>query len=132
MCGLYLPGHCVHWIQARLGWEDTENLPEEGRLVDVGSDGTLIVDVGEEVRRLWNHQPERISDAAARRGDVVFHQPRWGLLAIPQGASRYLFCVAPSESSHRPCPVEAPTGTPAELLRTAGGFSIPANELRGD
>jgi hypothetical protein len=67
-CGLYIPGHDVHWIQAKLGSKDKTNLPAR-------------------------------------------------------------FCVADADRPDlRPCPAHPPTGDPADLLREAGGFSIPGPE----
>lgn len=129
-CGLYLPGHCVHWIQARKGWDDTENIPESGRLVDLRDDGSVVVRVGSEVRLLWNHQPERIGDAVAV-GATVFHQARWGLLSTGPGGVGSLFCVAARSAGHVACPPSRPEGTRAGLLRRAGGFSVRGTDLEG-
>ncbi|MFI5052458.1 MAG: hypothetical protein ACHQBP_05975 [Acidimicrobiales bacterium] len=129
-CGLYRPGHDPHWIQARRGWEDGSNPPVTGRLVDARDDGTVVIDVNGELRRLWNHEPARLAEAAARSGGVVMHQPRWGLLKNPSESGHYLFCVADDGQEHQGCPDRPPTGTPIELLKSAGGFIVPASELR--
>ncbi len=129
ICGLYLPGHCVHWIQARLGWEDQENTPVRGRVVDIGDDGTVVIDVEGECRELWNHQARRIADTLDERGNTVWHQPRWGLLTVGPTHFGYAFCVVAADAGHRACPEQPPDGSPVELLRDAGGFSIPASRL---
>lgn len=41
-CGLYIPGHVVHWIQARKGAGDMKNLPTPGHLMEVRLDGLVI------------------------------------------------------------------------------------------
>ncbi|MDE3064396.1 MAG: hypothetical protein KGJ36_01855 [Acidobacteriota bacterium] len=127
-CGWYLPGHCVHWIQARKGWEDTEYKPESGRLVDLRDDGTVIVRIGSEIRALWNHQAARIGDVVTL-GARVYHQPRWGLLSTSPGGMGGLFCVAASSADHVACPPNPRVGSPAELLRTAGAFSVRGSDL---
>jgi hypothetical protein len=54
------------------------------------------------------------------------------LLRTASAEGSYLFCVADADSSHlRPCPDRPPTGTMVELLRNAGGFSIPGREALG-
>jgi hypothetical protein len=128
-CGLYLPGHCVPWIQARLGWEDQENQAVRGRVVDIRDDGTVLIDVDGERRELWNHQADRLVEALDERGSTVWHQPRWGRLIVGPTAVRYNFCVVAASAERRECPEQPPDGTPWELLRDAGGFSIRASEL---
>jgi hypothetical protein len=129
-CGLYLPGHHVHFIQARRAWEDTEHPPETANLIELRDDGGLVVHVGTEVRHLWNHQPERVGDAVGVGDRTIFHQPRWGLLIVGRGPGQHLFCVAGSDVDHRECPTVPPTGSPAALLLGAGGFFTPAADLR--
>jgi hypothetical protein len=44
----------------------------------------------------------------------------------------WLFCVANPPDEHVPCPDTPPSGSPTELLNGAGGFSIPASQLRAN
>ncbi|HZJ50400.1 MAG TPA: hypothetical protein VFF07_06000 [Actinomycetota bacterium] len=76
-CGLYIPGHDVHWIQAKRGWSDEVNLPAPGHLVEVWPDGLVVVEIDGHVRRLWNHDPERLENLVARSLGEISHQPRW-------------------------------------------------------
>lgn len=128
-CGLDLPGHQVHRIQARLGREDQENRPDAGRVVDIRDDGTVVIDVDGEDRRLWNHQPDRLAEAASQRALIVRHQPKWGLLQVGNTLSGYLFYVAGPTNDHVPCPNQPPSGSLIELLEGAGGFSLSSQEL---
>lgn len=124
-CGLYIPGHVVHWIQARKGAGDMKNLPTPGHLVEVRPDGLVIVEINGDVRRLWNHDPERLEALVARNHGEISHQPRWGLMST----RGYQFCVADADHPDlRPCPAHPPTGDPYKLLIEAGGFSIPGSE----
>lgn len=103
-CGSYGAGHEVHWIQALHSSRDGEIPPEPGRLVDVSPDGTLRVQIGGTVRKLWNHDPERLTWLATRNDGAVTYQPRWSLLRTesPDGSS-YCFSVV-AAAKHRPCP----------------------------
>lgn len=128
-CGLYIPGHDVHWIQAKRGWSDEVNLPAPGHLAEVWPDGLVVVEIDGDVRRLWNHNPERLEALVARNRGQISHQPEWGLMSTPSDGGRYQFCVADADHPDlRPCPAHPPTGNPYELLMEAGGFSIPGSE----
>jgi hypothetical protein len=130
MCGLFKSGHVPHWIQMSRATEDRENLPSSGRLVESRSDGEVVVEVDRHELRLWNHEPERLAEAAAASGGAIKYQLRWGLLWVPSNSGRYAFCVADPSTDHVPCPFQPPVGSPMELLKGAGGFTVPASELR--
>jgi hypothetical protein len=129
-CGLYLPGHDVHWIQARLSSEQLSRCPSApGHLLEVQTDGIVVVEVDGEVRRLWNHDTDRVEQLAARNGGEISHQPGFGLLRTASDRGSYLFCVADAgRRDLRTCPTHPPTGDPLELLREAGGFTISGQE----
>jgi hypothetical protein len=133
-CGLYVPGHDVHWIQANLSVKHESERPwEPGRLVDVHPDGSIVVEIQGAIRRLWNHNPERLARLAALNDGAISHQPGFHLLSTPSSQGSYLFCVADAESEElRPCPSDPPTGDLVDLLRNAGGFSIPGREALGE
>ncbi len=129
-CGLYLPGHDVHWIQALHSASDAEHRPEAGRLLDISSDGTVVVEVAGDRRHLWYHDPDRLARLVAPNDGNVSHQPRWGLLRTPSVDGQYTFCVVDAdEPGRRPCPPRPPTGNLTELLEEAGGFSLPLEDL---
>jgi hypothetical protein len=125
-CGLYLRGHDVHWIQAKLSAQQRSERPfRPGHLVGVQSDGLVIVEVDDVLHRLWNHDPQRLKRLVARNRGVVSYQPGLGLLRTASSGGSYLFCVADADNPDvRACPNSPPTGTMIELLRNAGGFSI--------
>lgn len=133
-CGLYLPGHDIHWIQAQLA---ARNDPKTGarreaapgHLLEVGPDGRVVVEVQGAVLRLWNHNPGRLEQLVARNHGQISHQPGFGLLRTASEGGNYLFCVAEADSPDlRPCPETPLTGGPLELLRDAGGFSMSGPE----
>ncbi len=132
-CGLYLRGHDVHWIQAKLSVEQQSERPSRpGHLLDLQTDGLVVIEVHGVLRRLWNHDTNRMKSLVARNRGAVSYQPGFGLLRTASAEGSYLFCVADADSSDlRPCPNRAPTGTMVELLRNAGGFSIPGREALG-
>lgn len=135
-CGLYLPGHDVHWIQAKVSAQSAadprkarSNLWAPGHLLDVRSDGSLVVEVDGAVRRLWNHDPDRLEQLVARNLGEISHQPGFSLIRTKSERGSYLFCVADADSPDlRPCPAHPPTGNPMDLLREADGFSVPGPE----
>lgn len=128
-CGLYLPGHDVHWIQGLHSGRDNENRPEEGRPLEVSDDGILRIDVGDEVRVLWNHDPGRLARLVTRNKGAVTHQPRWGLLRTNSSEGAYCFCVVDAAEDHASCPKVPPRGNPLELLERAWGFTLPIREI---
>jgi hypothetical protein len=129
MCGLYKAGHTPHWIQMSRATEDRDNLPSSGRLVDSRSDGTVVIEVEDHELSVWNHEPERLADAAAVSGGAIEYQPRWGLLWVPSKSGKYAFCVAEPSADHVPCPLQPPVGSPVELLESSGGFTTSVDDL---
>lgn len=101
-CDLYSPGHRPHWIQARKGWEDQENRPRPGRLLDASTDGLITLEIAGEEVRFWNHDPLRLREAAALENGAVLYQARWRLLSAGGG---YLFCAAVPPENHVACQV---------------------------
>jgi hypothetical protein len=109
--------------------EDRENLPFSGHLVDSQSDGLVVIELDERELRLWNHESERLSEAAAASGGAIEYQPRWRLLWVPGEQGRFAFCVAEPDGDRVPCPPQPPEGSQVELLESAGGFSISVDDL---
>src|SRR4051812_40191944 len=93
-CGLYLPGHEVHWIQALRCGNDLQTQRIRGRLIAVELDGTIIIDADGKITRVWNHEPDRLAWFAAEAGNNVTLQPRWGVLRVPGHDGNYIFYVA--------------------------------------
>jgi len=79
LCGLFKSGHVPHWIQMSRATEDRENRPSPGNLLESRSDGTVVIEVGNQELHLWNHEPERLAEAVANNGAIEY-QPRWRLL----------------------------------------------------
>lgn len=128
-CGLYLPGHDVHYIQSRLSEEPETDLPVSAQLLEVRPDGLVLVEVDDGVRRLWSHDPGNLALLVARNDGVISYQPGFGLLRTPRKDGSYLFYAVDANSSERqPCPERPPTGDPVQLLKEAGGFLVPGPE----
>jgi hypothetical protein len=122
-CGLYLPGHEVHVIQALHSSNDRENRPIDGYVMRIDDDGVLEVQIQGEHWHLWNHEPERLATLCARNRNRMSLQWPWRVLRTPSRDGSYLFCVALADACDlKPCPPEPPSGECIELLRTAGGF----------
>jgi hypothetical protein len=128
-CGLYLPGHDVHYIQWKVATRrlmDPDSPSAPGHLLEVWPTGVVVVEVGGVVHRLWNHEPHRLERLVADNRGVISYQPRFHLLRTPLPEGCGLFCVAEADAaSHLPCPPTPARGTPAELLQQAGGFLLP-------
>jgi hypothetical protein len=125
-CGLYVPGHDVHWIQAKLSVERESERPiVPGHLLRAKPDGLVTIEVQGVVHRLWNHDIDRMKGLVARNRGAISYQPGFALLRTASPDGSYLFCVADADRGElRACPTSGPTGTLVELLRNAGGFSI--------
>ncbi|MGP8207113.1 MAG: hypothetical protein ACLQVK_13860 [Acidimicrobiales bacterium] len=131
-CGLYLPGHDVHWIQGLHAVGDAVDPAQQGTLVDLHADGALAIEVAGDRRRLWNHDPERLERLVERNRGEIWHQHAWRLLWTRSRDGRYAFCVADADDpERRPCPQSPPTGDLVHLLREAGGFSVSASPFEG-
>ncbi len=140
-CGLFLPGHDVHWIQVMHAGRDPENRPVRGHLLEVGDDGVVAVDLAGGRLLLWNHDPDRLRALATQNGPAISYQRRWGLLRSEHKGGWYAICVTEAENpDRRPCPQTHLTGDQidgpmsvddlVEQLSTTGGFSVPARSLR--
>lgn len=125
-CGLYLPGHEVHWIQGIHSNDRGETPPVPCRVLEIRDDGTVVVDLCGERLELWSHDPVRLQALVDAHGSEGSYQERWRLLWIPSEQGAYCVDVTPaSNPERRPCPPEPPScGTLAEQLREAGGFSV--------
>jgi hypothetical protein len=127
-CGVYFPGHDVHWIQALRSREDTKNPAQAGTLIEAHPDGALVIDVAGQELRIWNHNPSRLVRLVAKNRGEIGYQPLWHLLRTRSREGSYCFSVA-NDREHRPCPTSPPSGDLLELLEEAGGFSVPAFRL---
>jgi hypothetical protein len=78
-CRSYLPGHTVHWIQARKADEDRTGR-EPGEVVETG-EGWLIVRLDDGThRRFGNHDIPRLERLLEEHGTRVVVQERWRVL----------------------------------------------------
>ncbi len=129
-CGLYLPGHDVHFIQARLSWNEPKHPPMPGVVTDISDDGEFRVkfEGKRNRRRYWNHDPQRLAHQVARNdGHVELRD--YGVLATLTDQGQSLFYVAkPNSQFRRPCPGPGDPGPsdPIDALLTRGGFLMPA------
>jgi len=117
-CGYYWAGHEVHWIQALRSANDIDNRPLLGRLLDVGDDGTLTVEVGATIHRLWNHDPARLRSFVARNQDEVSYQPGWSALRTRASGGSYVFSVCQA-GTRRSCPNHPSRANISQLGRLA-------------
>ncbi len=136
-CGLYLPGHEVHWIQGIHSGDPGEIPPARCHVLDVRPDGTVLIEVGGRRLELWTHDPEYLEAIVGEHGREALYQPRWRLVRVPHVTeelgvrSHYLIDVAKAANrKHQTCPDEPPRyATPAQQLAEAGGITIRGTDL---
>ena len=130
-CDLYIPGHLVHWIQAKRSGDET---PRTGKLVGV-DDGIITVEYLDKIGRYRNHRAHDLAKIA-EPGTKVRVFERYGLLGVDlDNRTTKMFCIADAEKPWVPCSYQPLTSvTPealAERLNTRGGFSVPGRLLKG-
>lgn len=132
LCGLYLPGHEVHWIQGLHSSRAGEVPPVPCRILEVDDDGVVVVELNSHPLRLWTHDPVRLQAIVAEHGPEALYQERWRLLRVPHlaetsGLAAH-YCIDVTQASdpeRRPCPASPPRySTLLEQLRETGGFSM--------
>ena len=95
-CGLYLPGHQVHFIQARKALAD-RGVPVE--LVDA-EDSVLVFALRDGLVTYGNHDTRRVRVFIGEFGAVSLVE-RWGVLRVGPG---YLFSLTAADGVLAPCP----------------------------
>ena len=104
-CDLYLPGHMVHWIQARLAWEH----PREWGVLEEAQEQVITVRFPDRISRYRHHQVQAVLDVAST-GSPVLVSEGYGMLDIPSDhGSLWGFCIADADEPWRACSV-APLG----------------------
>jgi hypothetical protein len=80
-CGSYLPGHTIHWIQARKAAEDRTGR-ERGEVIETGKSWLVVrLDDGTH-RRYGNHDILRLEQLLEEHGTRVEVQERWAVLWV--------------------------------------------------
>ena len=94
LCGSYLPGHSVHWIQARKAAEDRTGR-ERGEVIGTGESWLVVRLVDGTYRRYGNHDIPRLEQLIEEHGSRVEVQERWAvmwlgsqLISISRGGGR--------------------------------------------
>jgi hypothetical protein len=79
LCRSYLPGHSIHWIQARKAAEDRTGR-ERGEVIETGESWLLVrLDDGTH-RRYGNHDIPRLEQLLEEHGTRVEVQERWAVM----------------------------------------------------
>jgi hypothetical protein len=130
-CDLYVPGHQVHYIQAKRAALGDDPV-SWGRLDSIDREGVITVEFLDRVERYWNHRPEEIQ-RVAQRGDKVRIARRWGLLSVHRRFEKLItVCIADADAPLRPCSVaDGPTALDdlSERLLDRGGFIVPGRDV---
>jgi hypothetical protein len=127
-CQLYIPGHSVHWIQAKKSYGEPHR---EGRLTAVSGD-VLTVEFGDEVKQYRNCDPDRLLDIVGIQGRVSVCE-RYSILRTPSRDGHYVFCIVDPDEAWVPCdysPLSSATPAAlAERLETHGGFFVSGQQV---
>ena len=102
-CALYTPGHNVHFIQARLAW-DNPAAYVRSEVLAIADDVIVAVTEHGVVHRFRNHDLERFRRIVRDFGrDVTICDK--GILRIDRsGGGGFMFCVAPDDGRRlAPC-----------------------------
>jgi hypothetical protein len=139
-CGSYGPGHQVHWIQAKRGWEQQ---PVFHVAVKIHSDGHVELKGDGLKLEMWNHDPSGLRDAMDYRGrgwprERAIWRPQVHLLKSPGGGLFNLATWDQQKPCHPTARRIAAESTAEELVRamkedhgfTVAGRSLP--HLDGD
>jgi hypothetical protein len=127
-CDLYVPGHLVHFIQAKKAWESDDPV-RWGRFEGV-DDGCLVVRfLDGYAGRYRIHRPSEVVRVAAR-GEKVRVSERWRFASISRRFEQLLgVCIALPDDPSRPCSVapDEPDSLDdlADRLAERGGFLVP-------
>ena len=127
-CQLYIPGHSVHWIQAKKSYGEPHR---EGRLTAVDGD-IVTVDFGDEVKKYRQCDPDRLLDIVGIGGGVGVCE-RYSILRTPSRDGHYVFCIADVDEPWVPCDYSPLTSASPEALverlETHGGFMVPGLQV---
>jgi hypothetical protein len=127
-CDLYVPGHLVHFIQAKKAWESDDPV-RWGRFEGV-DDGCLVVRfLDGYAGRYRIHRPSEVVRVAAR-GEKLRVSERWRFASISRRFEQLLgVCIALPDDPSRPCSVapDEPDSLDdlADRLAERGGFLVP-------
>jgi hypothetical protein len=125
-CDLYLPGHCVHWIQARKASTEAHSW---GRLVNVVDDGIITVEFLDGVGRYRNHRVETLLDIAAPGTKVAVCERYRTLRVDIDYRTSTCFCITGIDDPWTPCSCEPLISVTlqslAERLNLRGGVHRP-------
>jgi hypothetical protein len=124
-CELYIPGHSVHWIQAKHSFGEPHR---DGRLTDA-EDNVITVDFGDEVKRYRNCDPERLWEILGIGHSVRVCEG----YSILRAWNNYVFCIVDADEPWVPCDYSPLTSaTPEALVKrmeTHGGFFVSGQQV---
>jgi hypothetical protein len=102
-CDLYVPGHLVHFTQAKKAWESDD--PVRWSRFEGVDEGYLIVRFLDGAGRYRVHRPSELT-RVAERGDKVRVSERWRLASISRRFEHLLsVCIALPDDPWRSCSV---------------------------
>ena len=130
-CAYYTPGHNVHFIQARLAWDDPAAYVR-GEVLDIGDEVVVVTTEEGDVRSYRNHDLRRLARVVHDVGSGVTICAKGILRVDVRGGGGFMFCVAPDngvpleacrDPDTRPPPPEdlSPKALATYLLEPARG-----------
>jgi hypothetical protein len=131
-CGIFLPGHTVHWIQGKKSAEPWQPVIPVSFVVH--DDGLVDIEGSDLKLTLWNHGPGLLRSEFSSGGGRAVWKPRFHVLAVPGPSGRVFNMARPDERT--PCRqrVRPREGEPVEeyILRAMhedGGYIIRGSDL---
>jgi len=108
-CRSYLPGHTVHYLQAREAWRHPEQRRGGMVLSISGQAVEFEPDEGDKLQ-VFTHDPDHVARLIAALGTRAIYDPRWGLLRFEEPTRGNLVSVS-TDLNIGPCSEEERGGT---------------------
>lgn len=129
-CGIFLPGHTVHWIQGKKSGEFGQPVIPVSLVIH--DDGLVDIEGSDLKLTLWNHSPGLLRRSLDAGRGHAWWKPSFHVLA---GPSSGIFNMArldertPCRQRVRPRPGELVKDFLFRAIREDGGFSIRGSDL---
>ena len=131
-CAIFLPGHCVHWIQGKKSVEPEQPVIPVSLVVH--DDGIVDIEGSDLKLTLWNHSPALLLSALNSWAGRAWWKPRFHVLVVPGPSGRAFNVARLDERTACKQRVRPREGDPVEeyilrAMREDGGYTIPASGL---
>ena len=129
-CGPHVPGHLMHWIQAKKSHEDGQPIIKV-KVVAVHDDRRAEIESHDLKLTLWYHDPDHLRSALCLGGRAEW-RPKYHVLYVISGGSFNLATldqVEPCKPPIRRRPAETSRQFIKRAMRENHGYTVPARCL---